>query len=322
MIVHRLPVGDGHVIHVEEHGQPRGIPALVLHGGPGSGQAAVLRSFLDPAHYRILCPDQRGAGQSTPAGSIASNTLAHLLQDLRLLRSALGVEKWLVVGGSWGATLALAHALDQPAAVCGLLLRNVFLARPQDIDSFFAGAVQQGQPAWQALAERARAAGVPLVPCLADAFRDGTPQEQRALATAWSAWEQKLCDEPVRPPDQETLARLVHRYRIQSHYLSHGCWLAEPPLLARCGELPRVPMLLAHGTADAICPPEGAIALQQATQGAARLRWVEGAGHQAGDPRMLAVLREAADAFARTPGGAHVDNTFPAATARKISTAR
>ncbi|MEJ8840157.1 alpha/beta fold hydrolase [Ramlibacter sp. AN1133] len=295
MIVHRLPVGDGHVMHVEEHGDPRGIPALVLHGGPGSGQSPVLRSFLDPGRYRILCPDQRGAGQSTPQGSIASNTLAHLLADLRLLRGTLGVGQWLVVGGSWGATLALAHALDDPGAVSGLLLRNVFLARPQDIEAFFAGAVRQGGPVWQALAQRAAQASLPLLACLSEVFTQGTREAQRTLATAWSAWEQRLSGEPVRAPDDEALARLVHRYRIQGHYLRHGCWLDDPPLLARCRALPRVPIVAVHGTADAICPPEGTVALQRCTEGAVRVHWVEGAGHQASDPRMLAALRQAAE---------------------------
>ncbi|GAB3651352.1 prolyl aminopeptidase [Ramlibacter alkalitolerans] len=299
MIVHRLPVGDGHAMHVEEHGDPDGIPALVLHGGPGSGQSPALRSFLDPARYRILCPDQRGAGQSTPAGSVASNTLSHLVADLRLLQSALAVRQWLVVGGSWGATLALAHALDHPTAVSGLLLRNVFLARRSDIDAFFARAVQQGGAPWQALAQHAREAGVPLLTQLAGVFSAGTSEQQRTMATAWARWEQRLSGEPERMPDDATVPRLVQRYRIQSHYLEHACWLDPPPLLERCHGLPGIPLCIVHGTQDAICPPEGATALQQHTGGAARVHWVEGAGHQATDPRMLAAMRAAADSFAQ-----------------------
>ena len=143
-------------MHVEEHGDPAGLPALVLHGGPGSGSSPVLRRGFDPSRYRIICPDQRGAGRSTPAGAIAANTLADLLDDLRRLRAHLRIDRWLVVGGSWGATLALAHALDQPGAVAGLLLRNVFLARASDIHDVFAQAVRHGDPEWRILWNEAR----------------------------------------------------------------------------------------------------------------------------------------------------------------------
>jgi proline iminopeptidase len=125
VIVHRLPVGGGHVMHVEEHGNPAGLPVLVLHGGPGSGSSPVLRRCFDQASYRIVCPDQRGAGQSTPRGGIEANTVDDLLADLRALRAHLRIPRWLVVGGSWGATLALLHALDTPEAVFyGLAIRR------------------------------------------------------------------------------------------------------------------------------------------------------------------------------------------------------
>jgi proline iminopeptidase len=298
VIVHSIQAGGGHVLHVEEHGNAEGIPALLLHGGPGSGSSPGLRSFFDQAQYRLICPDQRGAGLSRPGGRIEANTLDHLLADLRLLRQRLRVRRWLVVGGSWGATLALVHALDAPDGIAGLLLRNVFLARRQDIDGFFAGAVLHGGPVWHELERRAAAAGVPLLAFLADLFAHGHRDEQRLAATAWLAWEQRLAGEPVVPVDASGVDRLVHRYRIQAHYLRHRCWLADPGLVERCRQLPAVPTLLLHGTEDRICPPEGAVELAAALGGRATLHLVEGAGHQPFHPAMRSAMEDALRRFA------------------------
>jgi proline iminopeptidase len=296
-IVHRLPVGGGHVMHVEEHGDPAGLPALVLHGGPGSGGSPLQRSFFDPARYRIVCPDQRGAGRSSPRGSIEDNTLAHLLADLRLLRPHLRIERWLVVGGSWGATLALLHALDQPEAVAGLLLRNVFLARSGDIDAFFLAAAGTGIPGWAALQRDAAAAQRSLPEFLADLFASGPLAAQREAASSWWQAEQRLSGQAPAPPDPTLLDRLVDRYRVQSHYLRHGCWLRQEPLLARCARLPAVPVLILQGTDDAICPAAGARALAQVLGGRAELRLVQGAGHDPAHPAMASAMREALRSF-------------------------
>jgi proline iminopeptidase len=276
--LHRLAVDDGHVLHVEEWGAADGVPALVLHGGPGSGCTPLLRGFFDPARFRIICPDQRGAGRSIPAGSIHANTTGHLLADLRRLRSALGIERWLVVGGSWGAALALAHALDVPDAVSGLLLRGSFLARPQDVTAFFAGASAGLAERWPRLA----------------ALPPG--DEADTLVDAWACHEHRLgsAGPPAVPPD---VKKLLPRYRIQSHYLQHGCWLQVPPLLARCPAIPPVPTLLLHGSHDRICPPEGAIALAERVPHA-RLCWADGAGHDPSHPAMVGLMVQALDRFA------------------------
>lgn len=273
---HALAVTHGHVLHVEESGNADGIPALVLHGGPGSGLSPLLARGLDPQRFRIVGLDQRGAGRSTPAGDTAHNTTALLLDDLQALRRHLGIARWLVIGGSWGATLALAHALHEPQAVQALLLRAVFLARQDDIDAFFAGS----GVAWQ---------------------RMGTAPagEARAIALAWRRHEQSRAGvAPVEPSPAEADA-LVRRYRIQSHYLQHRCWLDAPPLLQRCADLPRVPTLLLHGAADAICPPEGARALQHAAPHIA-LRFIDGAGHDPTHPALAAATAQALDCYARS----------------------
>ncbi len=303
---HALPVGDGHVLHVQEHGHFDGLPALVLHGGPGSGCSPLLRRFFDPARFRVICVDQRGAGRSTPRGATEHNTTAHLLGDLRRLREHLGITSWLVVGGSWGAALAVAHAAAEPQAVAGLLLRASFLARAEDIDAFFAAATADERDAWERFASIAppgsRAA---LLPFLARRFELGDRAACRPLAQAWWQWEQFLATGvQAAPPAGAALDAQVDRYRVQSHYLVHRCWLDAPSLLERCAALPRVPTLLLHGRRDRICPPEGALALHRGLPHS-ELRWVDAAGHDPAHPAMAAATVEALDHWAaRAAAGA------------------
>lgn len=269
---HTLPVGEGHVLAVSEHGRADGIAAVVLHGGPGSGTSPLLRRFFDPDRYRIVCVDQRGAGASRPRGAIDHNTTAELLSDLQRVRGHLGIERWLVVGGSWGATLALAHAAAAPGAVAALLLRAVFLARSEDIAGFFAGSGLR----------------------LDDLFTSLHGTDAAAAATAALQWwrhEQALSGSGAGEPAGEALAALVDRYRVQSHYLRHGCFMS-PPLLERCARVLAVPTLLLHGRDDRICPGAGALAVQ-ARLPHATLRWVAGAGHDPAHPAMAAAMVEA-----------------------------
>ena len=271
---HALAVSHGHVLHVQESGRPDGVPALLLHGGPGSGMSPLLRRFFDPTRFRIVSVDQRGAGSSTPRGDTRHNTTALLLDDLQDLRRHLGLARWLVVGGSWGATLALAYALREPAAVQALLLRAVFLARPADIEAFFAGS----EVAWRRIG-------------------DASAEEARTIAAAWWRHEQALSGQTA-PRSQADLDALVCRYRIQSHYLQHHCWLDDPPLLQRCVDLPQVATLLLHGSADRVCPSAGAHALLHVAPHAA-LRIVDGAGHDPAHPAMAAAMVAALNRYVR-----------------------
>ncbi len=293
------PAGQDHALQVQEFGCRDGIAALVLHGGPGSGCSPLLRRVFDPQRYRVICVDQRGAGHSTPCGATLHNSTADLLADLRRLRLHLGLAGWLVVGGSWGATLALLHAADQPRVVRALLLRSSFLARAQDIGWFFQGAAQRLPGAWQAFAASAPAAHRGnLLGWLAQVFLQGDGHSQQAAASAWWAWEQALCATAAPVPQGGALQSLVQRYRVQSHYLQHGCWLDEP-LLQRCASVPVVPTLLLHADNDSVCRPEGALALRQQLPHAG-LRWVSGAGHDAAHPAMVAATVQALDAYARS----------------------
>jgi proline iminopeptidase len=267
---HALSVPGGHVLHVQESGNPRACAALVLHGGPGSGCSPLLRRLLDPARWRIVCIDQRGSGRSTPRGRTTDNTTADLLADLRRLRAALDIDRWLVVGGSWGAALALAHALDAPQAVAGLLLRASFVPSTSGIAAFFAA--RDGLPAFD-LAGFA-AADLPA---------------QSELAPLWWQREQRLAGTDQPWPDGDASAALLDRYRVQAHYLAHGCWLDEPPLPERLQALPAVPIVMLHGSADRVCPPQAARALA-ACLPHAELHWVDGAGHDPAHPGMVEAM--------------------------------
>jgi proline iminopeptidase len=292
---HALPVDGGHVIEVREWGQADGIAAVVLHGGPGSGSSPLLRRGFDLSRYRVISIDQRGAGASRPRGGVEHNTTDLLLDDLRRVREMLGITQWLVVGGSWGATLALAHAAAEPQAVSGLLLRSAFLARHEDIEWFFQGAAAEQPQAWQRFAQVAphddRNA---LLPWLSRVLREGMPAQQQQAALAWWQWEQALAGTTATPPSPENMSALIDRYRVQSHYLTHDGFLGARPLLGRCADVPRVPTLLIHGRDDRVCRPEGAVLLHHALPGS-RLQWLDGVGHDAAHPAMLAAMAQALD---------------------------
>jgi proline iminopeptidase len=307
---HALEVSHGHVLHVEESGDPEGLCAVVLHGGPGSGTSPLLRRFFDPARYRVIGIDQRGAGRSRPRGATVHNRTADLLDDLHRVREQLGVPRWLVVGGSWGATLALAHAAFEPQAVAALLMRAVFLPRTEDIDAFFQDTAGHAPAAWARFASVAPAdQRHDMLGFLARGLQPPAPGGDadlpRQLALAWWRWERTLAggtspasdDKPPAEPDRDTLDALVDRYRVQSHYLLHRCWLDAPALLDRLGALPQVPTLLLHARDDRVCRPEGAQAVHDRIA-RSQLRWIDGAGHDPSHPAMASAMVAALDSYA------------------------
>ncbi|MFE0026766.1 prolyl aminopeptidase [Amycolatopsis sp. NPDC059021] len=301
-----LDVGDGHRIHCEQAGNPEGKPVVVLHGGPGSGIAPLTRRHFDPEAYRIVLFDQRGAGRSTPHigeddVDLATNTLWHLVADMELLRERLGIDRWQVFGGSWGATLALAYAQKHPDRVSEMVLRGVFTVRRGELDWLYGGGAANLFPKeWDdflaPLPEDRR--DDPLA-AYAELVYDPDPAVRERAALAWSVWEGAT----VSLFPQESFVRqysdskfALTFARLALHYFSHGAWLEEGQLIHDAGKLAGIPGVIVQGRYDAVCPPATAYALHRAWPGS-ELRLLEGAGHAVNDPGVLAALREATDGF-------------------------
>jgi len=287
-----LDVGDGHRLYFETCGNPAGVPVVVLHGGPGSGASLRLRTLYDPERFHTVLFDQRGAGRSLPAGELRANDLDALIADIERLRAHLGIASWLVSGGSWGATLALAYAASCPAAVRGLLVRSVFLAGARDLRWFFQGAAALVPQAWAELAAQV----LPgergdLLAALQQQLNGDDPAQARQAALAWARYEQCLAQPgplPLADPALDDVAaqdRLVGKYRLQAHYLARQCFLGEPPLFGLVARLPPVPVAIVHGRLDWVCVPENAWRLHLAIPGS-RLAWADGAGHEPFHPAM------------------------------------
>ncbi len=305
-----LDVGDGQRVYWEVSGAPDGKPAVVLHGGPGSGSSPVSRRHFDPAVYRIVQFDQRGSGRSTPHVSdrnidLSANTTWHLVADMEALREHLGIDRWLVFGGSWGATLALAYAQTHPSRVSELVLRGVFTARKAELDWLYNGGAGHLFPEpWQ------RYVDVVPPPARGDllaAYRDlvGSPDADVAerAAVAWSAWEGAIVSITPQPAFHASYSAppfAVAFARIALHYFANGAWLEEGQLLRDAHRLAGIPGHIVQGRYDLVCPPITAFELHRAWPDST-LTMVDGAGHAVTDPGVLQALRRATDAFAARP---------------------
>ena len=295
-----LALDGGHQMYWEESGNPGGMPILFLHGGPGAGASAAHRRFFDPAHYRIVIFDQRGAGRSTPLGEIAHNTTPLLLADIEKLRAHLGIERWIVFGGSWGSTLAIAYGEAHPGRCAGFILRGIFLCRKSEIDWFLYGLRVLFPEAWRAFAG--------IVPgherhdLLAAYYRrltDPDPAVHMAAARAWSVYE-GTCSTLL--PSAETVAYFAGDVvslglaRIEAHYFSHNIFLPENALLAGVAQLRKIPAVIVQGRYDAVCPIVTADDLHCAWPEAEYVV-VPDAGHSAWEPRICAELVRATERY-------------------------
>jgi len=274
---------------------------LVLHGGPGSGCSPRMRQLFDPTRFRIVLFDQRGCGRSTPRGECTHNTTADLVADIERLRRHLGVDRWLVTGGSWGAALAVAYAAAHREACLGAILRGIFLTGPTDLEWFFVGAGALFPQAWQALDE---ATPGDRQHALADRLFDAVSGEDAIVATEavrrWMQWEATLDGRSPAPlpefPDADTQAALLAKYRVQAHYLRHSCFLGETRLLELAATLGSLPVTILHGEKDLVCRVENATPLHRAVSGS-RLRIVPDAGHNPFVASMQQALADAAADF-------------------------
>jgi len=290
-----LVVGDGHRLYYETWGNPQGLPVLVLHGGPGSGTTPRLRSLYDESLCHLVFFDQRGAGRSQPAGALRANDTAALLADIERLRGHLGLTRWLVTGGSWGASLALAYAASYRPAVLGLLLRSVFLTGAGEVREFFQGGARWAPEAWAPLAAQfSPAARDDLLAALQRQLEGDDPVTAGQAAMAWAAYEQSVATGGAtvpagRGPDDPAMQeRLRAKYRVQAHYLRQECFLGEARLLDLAATLEGMPVALLHGRRDRICRPRNALLVQRRIPGS-QLHWIAGCGHDPFHPAMAAV---------------------------------
>lgn len=282
-----LRLDSRHTMYWEQSGQPRGAPVLFLHGGPGAGATPVHRRFFDPDHWRIVIFDQRGAGRSIPLGETADNSPAHLVADIERLRIELGIERWLVFGGSWGSTLALDYAQAHPARCAGLVLRGIFLCRAPEIDWFLYGIRRVFPEAWRAFAgflpESERG---DILAAYHRRLIDPDPAVHMPAARAWGRYE-GACSTLLPNPDtvaafgEERLA--LGLARIEAHFFRNFLFAGERDLVARVGRIRHLPGVIVQGRYDMVCPIASADELARAWP-EAEFVIVPDAGHSAMEP--------------------------------------
>ena len=301
-VQHSLAVDPPHILYVEESGAPSGLPVLFVHGGPGAGTEAYHRRFFDPDRYRIILFDQRGCGHSTPHAELEGNTTQSLVADMERIREQLGIERWVVFGGSWGSTLALVYAETHPERVLALILRGVFLCRPHEIHWFYQeGASRLFPDAWQDYLS-------PIPPperadMVAAYYRRLTGSDEvarMAAAKSWALWEGRTST--LRPRD----AVLNHfgdpftalsLARIECHYFVNDSFLEPDQILRDAARLAEIPGHIVHGRYDVVCPVENAWELHLAWP-RAQLEIIPDAGHSATEPGITDALVRATDAVA------------------------
>lgn len=299
---HTIDVQPPHRLHVIECGNPRGIPVLFVHGGPGGGCEPYHRQYFDPERFRIILFDQRGCGRSVPHAELKGNDTQALLSDMETIRERLGVQRWLLFGGSWGSTLSLLYAQAHTARVLGLILRGIFLCRREDVRWFYQDGTSRLFPDyWQDfIAPVAPERRDNLVSAYYDLLTGEDEVGRLAAARAWSVWE-------GRTSTLRSNAALVARFagthtalsmaRIECHYVINDCFINENRILDDAPRLAQVPGVIVQGRYDVICPMSQAYALHQAWPHA-RLEIVEDAGHSAAEPGTVDALVRATDEFA------------------------
>ncbi len=296
-----LEVGDGHTVYVEQCGNPRGRPVIVLHGGPGGGCSPAMRRYFDPHVYRVILFDQRGCGRSRPHASVENNTTWHLVDDIERIRTELGLGPGIVFGGSWGATLALIYAISHPEAVTQLVLRGVFLMTAEELDWFYGGGAGLFWPeTWARFTDL-----VPederddLIAAYHRRLFSGDMRIETKFARAWSAWENALASVHSSGHGGEAPGDYARAFaRLENHYFTHRGFLDEDGwILKNVHRIAGIPGTIVQGRYDMICPPVRAWRLAQAwPQG--DLRMIRNAGHALSEPGISAELVRVMDELA------------------------
>lgn len=301
-----MDVGDGHRIYVEQCGRPDGVPVFVFHGGPGGGCSPAMRRYFDPAVYRVILFDQRGCGRSRPHASVEANTTWHLVADIEAIRAALGIERFIAFGGSWGATLALVYAITHPERVRHLVLRGVFLSTRAELDWFYGGGAGAFYPdLWArfvaAVSEEERD---DLIAAYHRRLFSGNLLEETKAARVWAAWENALASVQSAgmfgesPADYaRAFARLENHYFVNAGFLESDGWI-----MANRGRIEHIPAVIVQGRYDMICPPVSASKLASGWA-KADLRIIPMAGHALSEPGISEALVAAMDTLRGVNGG-------------------
>lgn len=305
---HYLEVDAIHRLYVEECGNRYGLPVIFLHGGPGSGCKLHHRRFFNPKRYRIVLLDQRGSGRSMPQGELRHNTTWDLVEDLERIREKLAIDRWLLFGGSWGATLALLYAQKYPDNVLGMILRGVFLARQRDLDWYIKEGVSRIYPEqWQSLiASIPKADRDDPIEAVYQCLRGTDELAQRRIAREWELWGARVtlgsAFDPRELEEQASIA-VLHKARIETHYARHRYFIEENQILRHCERILEIPTIIIHGRNDLVCPPECAYTLYRRLP-RSELRILPHAGHIASGDEMIDALVSAADQMAdSSPNG-------------------
>lgn len=299
---HSVQVDSLHTLHVEECGNPQGIPIVFIHGGPGGGYSPTHRRFFNPEAYRIILFDQRGCGQSRPHACLTNNTSAHLIEDMEKIRRLLGVDQWVLFGGSWGSTLALLYAQTYPERSLGLILRGIFLCRDEDIHWFYQQGADRFYPEYWAdfIAPVAPDQRGQMVEAYYQLLTSHDEIARMRAAEAWSIWE-------GRTSTLQTDTQLVNHFadpfhalamaRIECHYFRHHAFIEDNQILRHCRLIQHLPTQIIHGRYDMVCPVNQAFALAEHLPQADL--WIcNHAGHSAYEPEICRALVDATDRFA------------------------
>jgi len=300
---HSIKVDVPHVIHVEESGNPSGVPVLFVHGGPGAGCEDYHRRFFDPELYRIILFDQRGCGRSTPHASLETNTTQALVADMELIRQQLGIERWVLFGGSWGSTLSLVYAQTHPERVSGLILRGIFLCRPREIQWFYqSGASRLFPDYWEdfvsVIAEEERD---DMVAAYHRRLNSDDELVRMAAARAWSIWEGRSA---TLLPQESVINHLANPFtalsmaRIENHYFINDSFLEPNQILNNVERLSGIDGVIVQGRYDVVCPMESAWELHRAWP-QAEFKVIDDAGHSASEEGTTRALVQAAAAMGR-----------------------
>lgn len=306
---HRLKVDPPHELYIEESGNPDGIPVVVVHGGPGGGCEDYYRRFFDAERFRIILFDQRGAGRSTPLAELSGNDTQALVEDMERIRQFLGIKQWVLFGGSWGSTLSLVYAETHPDQVLGLVLRGIFLCRPQDIRWFYQdGAGRIFPDYWEDyLAVVPKEERGDMVGAYYRRLTSTNELEQMQAAKAWSVWEGRCA---TLHPNPRVVEHFGHPHvaialaRIECHYFMNNAFLEPDQIVRDAGRLQGIPGHIVHGRYDMVCPLDNAHALREVWP-EAEFSIIRDAGHSASEPAIVDALMRACEKIAEHYAHSH-----------------